>query len=543
MSSRARQQPFEQRSEPGTLRRVQWLFWAYHLLVSSLLAFIFFFPDFPTQLGQYHPILFGWSIVFYLGAALTEGGLLAYYRALPVAIHTLLGLLIDTAVVLLLMHASGGIQSGLGMLLAVTIAFISLLMPGVTALLAAALASLGILAQELYATLLEPWIPTTYPQAGLLGASFFAIAILSHVPSRRIKERERLISQRELDLANLEQLNEYIIRNMQTGILVVDDLHTIRLMNESAWHLLGMPGAKPGNPLSQASAQLADLLSEWSDDPTFTSTPFCPLPNGREIKPGFSRLGIETSQGAVIFLEDVTAVTQQAQQMKLASLGRLTASIAHEIRNPLGAISHAGQLLQESQGIVAGDRRLLDIIETHTKRVNSIIESVLQLSRRGRAHPVEINMKEWVAHFVREFRDAKSLSLDTLSTRIQPESTVVRVDNTQLHQIVSNLCENALLHAEPSHGPLRIHLTGGITRETGGPYLDIIDNGPGIAPEALRHIYEPFFTTDSAGSGLGRYIAKELAETNRMRLEYIQEPGAGAHFRIGFPSYRILKAR
>ncbi|OQX30670.1 MAG: hypothetical protein B0D96_09220 [Candidatus Sedimenticola endophacoides] len=519
------------------------MFWTYHLLVSALLAFLFFVPGSSSQLGQYHPILFGWSIVFYLAAALVEGGLLAYFRALPVAIHTLLGLLIDIAVVVLLMHASGGIQSGLGMLLAVTIVFVSLLMPGVTAMLAAALASLGILAQELYATLLEPWIPTTYPQAGLLGASFFAIAILSHVLSRRIKERERLISQRELDLANLEQLNEYIIRNMQTGILVVDDLHTIRLMNESAWHLLGMPGAKPGNPLNQASAQLADLLGEWSEDPTFSATPFSPLPNGREIKPGFSRLGIETSQGAVIFLEDVTAVTQQAQQMKLASLGRLTASIAHEIRNPLGAISHAGQLLQESQGIPDDDRRLLDIIETHTKRVNSIIESVLQLSRRGCAHPVEIDMKEWVEQFAREFRDAKSLPTDALSTRILPERTVVRVDNTQLHQIVSNLCENALLHAEPPHGPLRIQLIGGITRETGGPYLDIIDNGRGITPEALRHIYEPFFTTDSAGSGLGLYIAKELAETNRMRLEYIHEPGAGAHFRIGFPSYRILKAR
>lgn len=184
----------------------------------------------------------------------------------------------------------------------------------------------------------------------------------------------------------MAQLNAYIIEHMNTGVLAVDQDLTIRLMNETAWYLLGMPSTKVGEPLERACNLLPDMIRDWRKDTRGTAPLFRPQLGGAELKPAFAPLGVE-SGGILIFLEDSAGVTQQAQQLKLASLGRLTASIAHEIRNPLGAISHAGQLLAESPDLNGADQRLTEIIKANSKRVNTIIETVLQLSRREQARP------------------------------------------------------------------------------------------------------------------------------------------------------------
>ncbi|MES9845324.1 MAG: ATP-binding protein [Candidatus Sedimenticola sp. 6PFRAG5] len=513
-------------------------FFAYRLLIASLLAMVYFSKIGPTILGQYNPSLFGTTSVIYLGFVIAGGLLLNLLPRMSMQNQAMIMVFTDIVLITILMHASGGIQSGLGMLLAVAIAVGSLTMQGVTALLVAAIASLAILTQQIYTQFYIDVSVTAYTQAGLLGASFFAIAILAHVLSQRLRESERLVSQRDFDLANLEQLNEYIIRNMLTGILVVDDEQKIRLINESAWHLLGMPDANPETPLNQTSPELAQQVGNWRTDPDFHPNNFRAVPNGRELKPGFSRLGTEEKFGAVIFLEDAATITQQAQQIKLASLGRLTASIAHEVRNPLGAISHAAQLLGESPEMADTDKRLLGIVETNCTRVNSIIENVLQLSRRSRSRPEDIKLKPWLEKFISEFQLTQELETGNIQLLIDPEQTIVRVDPSQLHQIVSNLCENAVIHYKEEKSTLRLNLTGGMTRESGGPFLDIIDNGTGIGSDDLKQIFEPFFTTVNSGTGLGLYIAKELCESNRLRLEYLTTPSGGACFRISFPSFR-----
>ncbi|MET0085962.1 MAG: ATP-binding protein [Sedimenticola sp.] len=518
-------------------RRILQYFFAYRLLIAGLLTLMFFSNSGPALLGQQHPVLFGTTVVIYLGFVTANGLLLNLLHNTSLQYHALMMVATDIALITILMHASGGAPSGLGMLLAVSIAVGSLVMHGITALLLAAIASLAILAQQIYTQLYVDPALTAYAQTGLLGASFFAIAILAHVLSQRLKESERLVSQRDIDLANMEQLNEYIIRNMRTGILVVDAEQKIHLMNESAWHLLGMPEGRRGSPLEQASQELAQQIAQWQSDSEFEFRNFRPLPNGRELKPGFSRLGTEDDQGTVIFLEDAASITQQAQQIKLASLGRLTASIAHEIRNPLGAISHATQLLGESPELPGTEQRLLGIVETNCGRVNDIIENVLQLSRRQRSRPEEIQLKSWLEKFIAEFQLAQQLAPENIQLTIEPVETIIRADPSQLHQILGNLCENAVVHYKEERSMFRLKLIGGMTRESGGPFLDIIDNGPGIDRESLRQIFEPFFTTVNAGTGLGLYIAKELSESNQLRLEYLPIPAGGACFRISFPNF------
>ncbi|MCW8890673.1 MAG: ATP-binding protein [Sedimenticola sp.] len=511
------------------------IFFYYRLAVATLLGVLFFGKFGPSLLGQSDPGLYALAVIIYIGLVVASGVILYAPPTLSLNQQAFLMVFVDICAITLIMHASGGISTGLGMLLAVSIASSSLITRGAYSGLEAALASLFILSEQVFSHLTQAFETTAYTQAGLLGTLFFAIAILAHALSRQLKTSEALSSQRKLDLANMEQLNDYVIQHMLTGIIVVDNKSTIRLMNESAWYLLGMPECGNGSPLEQACHKLAVQLHEWDPEQHKAAVPFKPTSGARELTAGFSMLGENNKGGAVIFLEDTATVTQQAQQMKLASLGRLTASIAHEIRNPLGAISHAEQLLKESPDIPPADHRLIDIISTNTKRVNEIIENILQLSRRGRSLPKEFLLKPWLEQFTGELARTLNLPDGVIKLQIEPDSTLIRTDPSQFRQVFVILCENSIKHFDKTPDVLRIQISGGITRESGGPFVDIIDNGPGIEPETVRQMFEPFFTTQNAGTGLGLYIAKELCEANRLGLDYVPIPSGGSCFRITFP--------
>jgi len=210
-------------------------------------------------------------------------------------------------------------------------------------------------------------------------------------------------------------------------------------------------------------------------------------------------------------------MAQQAQQLKLASLGRLTASIAHEIRNPLSAITHAGQLLDEAEQINPADRRLTEIIQTHSKRVNTIIENVMQLSRRQQTHSEELNLGRWLRDFYQEFCHDNPGSADIMNIHLYPENIMVRFDSSQLTQIVTNLCKNSIRHCRASDAPW-ILLRAGLSDDGNRPFLEITDNGPGVADEDINKLFEPFFTSANEGTGLGLYIARELGESNQTQL-------------------------
>ncbi|RCX29872.1 sensor histidine kinase [Thioalbus denitrificans] len=511
----------------------------YRLLLALILSVLFFSGMGPNFLGSHQPWLFGWLsgayVLFALATVITIRRQRPGFRE-----QTTLQVLMDIAVITLLMHASGGVTTGMGMLLVVNVAGGSLLLPGRHAFLFAAMASLAILAEQFYADLFRIFSTTAYTQSGILGAMLFAGAFLADGLSRRARASEALAAQRGVDLASLERLNEHIIQHMQSGIIVVDPELRIRLMNNAAWYLLGLPASVEGQRLGQVSAQLDVQLRRWLLDHEYQPVSFRVAPTAAELMPRFTALGSGGGSGNLVFLEDMARTSQQAQQLKLASLGRLTASIAHEVRNPLGAISHAAQLLGETPDLQAGDQRLIEIIGAHTRRVNEIVESILQLSRREASHPEVLDLKSWLAAFSEEFSLQHALGPGHLFLSIRPPETRVLIDATQFRQILTNLCENSLRYGRPPDGHYQLVLQGGITRETKGPYLDIIDNGPGIDPEVAFQIFEPFFTTDrTGGTGLGLYIARELAEANRARLDYIPVPTGGCCFRILFADPRI----
>ena len=508
----------------------------YRLTLAGLLTVLSVTESKLHVLGSSHPDLFTYTCISWLLASIAFSFALRH-RWLPSQMQLNIHMLTDIITITMLMHASSGITSGLGVLLVVSIGSGSLMASRRIAVLYASIATIMLLGEQGYSSLYETG-KAYYTHSGILGATLFATSLLANALARRVVESEALVAKHSIDLANLEQLNEYIIQHMQTGILVIDAGNKVRLMNESAWLMLNMPEAFTGKPVTRASADLAGQLESWQENNAYVTHPFRSSPTSPTILPKFAQLGSKGDSGVLVFLEDMSATAQQAQQMKLASLGRLTASIAHEIRNPLGAISHAGQLLSESPKLDTGDRRLTQIMLDHAMRMNTIIENVMQLSRRDRAEPVLFDLQSWLEDFVEEFIRNENIESELLAITSHVVDLKIRMDPSQLHQVVWNLCRNGLRHSADYPGVPKVELQAGQQEETHTPYLDIIDHGSGIEPEKAEHIFEPFYTTEAKGTGLGLYIARELCEGNQARLDYIPVPEGGCCFRITFADPR-----
>lgn len=501
----------------------------YRLILAGLLALLALTGRVPQPFGDYIPHLFAWTSYAYVAFALLAGS--AVSRRVP-ALQTQVYLQVigDIVFITLLMHASGGIESGLGMLMVVSIAAGGLLTAGRTAGLFASLATIALLFEQSYLLFSVPNAQISYPQAGMLGATLFATAALAHTLARRVRESEALAARRGVDLANMAQLAQYIIENLQTGILVVDAHNHVRLINSTARARLGGSASQETHLFSLAP-ELYQQLTDWRVGKT-GSARVLELNDVQPLLPRFMPLGEDRYEAVLIFLEDAGAAAQQVQQLKLASLGRLSASIAHEIRNPLGAISHAGELLGESPALEAADQRLIRIILDQSKRVNTIIESVLQLGRSGAAMPESFQLMPWLKRFVTEFGTTMAITPDEIAVRKPDSDATVRFDPGHLHQLLWNLCQNALRHAPTERAP-KVELI--VSRGAdGATVLDVRDHGPGIAAEMRPHIFDPFFTTDPKGTGLGLYIARELAEYNRAKLLCIAPADGGTQFRILF---------
>lgn len=506
----------------------------YRLVLAGLFATAYFAGPVPPEVfGMYAPRLFETVCLSYLTFAVI-GALAHQFRWPGFASQVYIQILADIVAITLLMYASGGIESGLGVLLVISIAGGSLLLPGRLAILFAAVAALAVLLEQAVVTLAHAGTGGTFTQAGILGAAYFATAIIAYFLARRIRESEALAAQRGADLANLERLNETIIRHLDAGVLVVDHGNRIRLINEAAHQLLGIQGKRAITSLNAASAELADRLRRWQEQPAAEPETFRPLAQRSSVQPRFTRLGSGARSGILVFLHDTAELAQKAQQMKLASLGRLTASIAHEIRNPLGAISHAAQLLGESATLAKDERRLTEIIGAQAARVNTIVENVLQLSRGKPSRSEPIRIAAWLHAFAAEFAGTHHLAPACVRVAATDTAMEIRLDPTHLHQVVWNLCENALQYGNAGRATPQVDLRTGRDPASGEPYLDVIDPGPGIPPDIAQQIFEPFFTRSTRGTGLGLYIARELCELNQASLDYRatgEEPGC---FRIAF---------
>jgi len=447
----------------------------------------------------------------------------------------------DIVLLTLLMHASMGLESGVGLLLLVAVAGASLMLGLRLTVLFAALATIAIGIEVNWSFLTEGewvanrWNTEGYTQMGLLGIGLFATAGLTQMLGQRLRATEALAQQRGVDLANLAEVNDLIIQRMHSGVLACDRDGKVHMLNKTAHSFLGVPAQASDKPLlSELSPELDEQFRQWREKTPGSGRSIIRSRAGYALLPRFVPVGERRDDsGVLVFLEDTAVLKQQAQQLKMAALARLTASIAHEIRNPLGAISHAAQLLDETAIKEGEEARLLRIIQDQSRRMNVIIENVTQLARRDKVNPVRLQLAPWIGEFIRQF---------TLTGKHPPEmfqtlgvsNHAVCVDPEQLQQVVGNLCQNALRHSPAFSGQALIAFKTGHDSDN-RPYLDAIDWGSGVPAEIVDNIFDPFFTTTPKGTGLGLYIARELCESNGARLEYFPgDKGLGSRFRVTF---------
>jgi two-component system sensor histidine kinase PilS (NtrC family) len=464
---------------------------------------------------------------------LTLNLLLAFLIRKPDKRAQLFGVaLLDIAMLLLLFYAAGGFSSGLGNFVVIAVAISNTLLRKRYGVALAALAAIGMLYITIYLGLIFPDRPAFYLQTGSLGALGFALAVLVQALNRRLRVSERLAAQQAIDLADLQALNAQIIERMRTGVLVLDEQLNILLANQHARIALGEERLE-GKGIDRLFPGLVEQIDRWKQNPTLRQSSVSAPAVGLTLQPAFIALQRSGSDQILVFLEDASRVTQQAQQMKLASLGRLTASIAHEIRNPLGAISHAAQLLQESEEMDSADRRLTQIIQQHSRRMNHIIEDILQLSRRRQSLPQLVDLKYWLHRYAAEFRETAGPDR-TLHIQAEGSGLLTRMDANQLTQVVNNLVQNGLRYSAQKNGKAQVWLRLYRNFKSELPVLDVMDDGEGVSEIQLSNLFEPFYTTESEGTGLGLYISRELCESNQARLDHQPREEGGTCFRITF---------
>ena len=507
------------------------------LLVAVMLLGVFFAGGDPRLFGDRYPALFSATAAGYLVFSVVSG-LAIRQRWVSAGLQALAQITVDIVAIVVLMHASGGITSGLGGLLVVFLGAGSLVLPLQAPVIFAALAALAVLGEQFFSQLAGVTDTGNFPAAGILGAIIFAISTAVRPLARRIQMSEALARQRGVDLANLSELNEYIVQHLRESIVVVDADNNIRLINGSAAQLLGAPEHCDGMPLHKASEDLAEYVTGWRSDharKSHTEFTMIAADDSARLTAHIAPLdkSDERSGPILIFLEDSSIMNARVQQSKLASLGRLSASIAHEIRNPVGAMSHAGQLLAESDRLTDDEKRLTEIIQTHAEHVSHIIDNVLQLSRRESSHPERFQLESWLDDFAQEFTRTLELQAGEVAVAKVAENLEVRMDPSHLRQVLWNLCDNAVKYAGETGGVL-VELQAGRMQRTGRPYLEVLDQGHGVDPVNVDKIFEPFYTDRSGGTGLGLYISRELCELNRATLVYEGRAQGGSIFRIVF---------
>ncbi|MGD9662673.1 MAG: PAS domain-containing sensor histidine kinase [Porticoccaceae bacterium] len=521
----------KERFSTGLLR----IYLYYRFLLALLLVVAIGANAVPEIFGGLVPSLFQSTAISYLVIAVITLGFYQLQKHSLKQSQLLATLIADIAIQTLLMYSSGGLGSGFGYLMLVTVAAGSIFFSGQLAVLIPAIASICIIVESILSAALFDRPQANILPAGVLGLLlFFTSLLFSRLSKALVVAQEIAASESELS-AELEELNHLIINRMRTGIVVIDDSGLIHQINNAAQELLGDSHIfRIGNSISGESGLLKRLI-HWKQNPAQKTLPFISQRGNTELQASFARLEQSDNPRTIIFLEDFRAAAHEAQQLKLASLGRLTASIAHEVRNPLGAISHASELLAEIRETDKVSTRLTEIIETQVKRVNHIVESVLQLSRQHNHQPQRIKIHPWLEHYLNTYlqghREKPKIAVKILEDSID----AVTFDPVHLQQILNNLLDNGLRYSAEATGLAEAEIIVSRHPDKDIVYLDVCDAGVGVPADDRSKLFEPFFTTSSGGSGLGLYICRELCAMNFATIQYQPPRGKSkGFFRITF---------
>lgn len=526
------QQIAEQQNQQQNLTLLK-IYSGYRLLLSLALLGSFLVFEENRIVGNVKPVLFLYASLAYLIInCISILSILPRQKNLSKQ-SLFVTFFIDIVAIIAIADSTGGVKSGLEILLVVIVAGSSIMLTGQIATLLTALASLFMLA-DTYRLIEQTHLSSSSVfHTGILGFVLFGTNFFIQTLVQRIRKSQLQAEVNAVEAQRQQQLNQLIVQRMQTGIIVCDSQGFISTLNQSAKELL-LDRDNTTESLYELPPTLKTQLKHWLKSPQQRLPSFKIENSSIDIQANFSALNSE--EEILIFLENNQKLSARAQEIKLASLGRLTASIAHEIRNPLSAISHSAQLLKESPQLDEGDKKLSHIIEKHCKRVNQVIENVLQLSRRSTPTPDTLNLQDWLRQFIDDYKSTRQSCNIALITPSQ--ECLTTVDFSQLQQVLTNLVDNGLRYSQQNTGQPKLTLLLDNDSVNQLPYLDIIDEGKGINEQQRNHLFEPFYTTEAQGTGLGLFIAREMCEANQIRIHYLFNNEQKSCFRLHFPHHQ-----
>ena len=525
-------------ADPGSPQRRELYFFAlFRVLEAGILGLVAFSPIGLQLIEIDRPALLKLATASYLAIS---GVLLVTSRHPDFRLRrqTAVGLVADLLALGAALFAINGGESGIAMFMVFNIGAGALILTPAASLGFAITAALVLFSEYFYNRLFNDSSGTRVAETMMFSITYLGTALFCQQLRRQLSESEALAERRGEELANLAELNELVIRRMRTGVLVVDGSHRIRLANEAAWTLLGTP-SPDRRELADVAPALHDSLWQWRRGRAEVPKAMVLREGGPEVLPRFVAPS-QTDRLYLVFLEDSRVYSSRAEELTLVSLGRLSASIAHEVRNPLAAISYAAQLLDESEDLPEADRRLLEIIHSQCQRMNGIVQNILGLARQERTMAEPVDLGPFARRFVEEYRQNHPLETDILRWIPPYRPIVTMVDPQHLHQVLTILVHNALTYGREPGKPAQVAVSVRRDADKPGTFLEVIDRGPGIPPTVAQRIFAPFYTTSEHGTGLGLYIAQQLCEANQSVLSFEPVPGGGSCFRICLPPEQSL---
>ncbi|AEG94563.1 sensor histidine kinase [Ramlibacter tataouinensis] len=389
-------------------------------------------------------------------------------------------------------------------------------------------------------------------QAGLTGFGYFALALLANQLAVRLarEEKRARLSQRAARLQ--AQVNELVIETLGDGVLVLDITGSVHAANPAAREMLGCTDLPVGRPfalgarrewvrlldLAQLTFQMHEARRGEISLPTAAGQPRRIRVRTRLAAPGRT-LGENL---CLVFLEDLREMEARLRTEKLAAMGRMSTAVAHEIRNPLAAITQANALLEEDLAD-PGLRQLSGLIRQNAQRLSQIVEEILNVARvqqPGAAAPVlalDASVDQACRDWAQQTRSGERLQLSLHAPNLQ-----VQFDEDHLRRILVNLLDNALRYAGQQPDSLQVATSSDGAQAA----LSVWSDGPPLEPGVQRHLFEPFFSSESRSSGLGLYICRELCERHGAQIGYRRSCIPGAASREGnefFVSFRLTHGR
>lgn len=496
----------------------------YRVFLAAFLLMLFFFTK-SSGLGENNPTLFVYSLGAHLVLLCSTLVFPSFLRS-PDPLYQSFPFVLDLLVLVLVIHSSGSLSSSLTALVFVTVATAGMLLQARYALLIAALAALALMFEQFYYGLSDGNVGPTIPTAaGLLGIALFGVALAMRNVATRLERSETLTHQQNLAIQRLEKLNEQVVAHMLTGIIVFDNHLKVQLANRSA-NTYTQSQLAAGDPLPST---ILHAYEEWQHNNSRHPSPIPATASRPELQIRFAPLDPVTT---VAFIENRTQLLQQAQSLKLASLGQLTATIAHEIRNPLSAISHASQLLEEG-GLQEDDKPMLHIIHRHVERINRIVSDVMSVSQGHSPEPEHIELNAFIKQLMQRWEE-QGLATHRIHIQIPHTEFYVIFDQHQLGQVLENLVVNALKYSDST---VTISAT---YQQDDIPQVIVSDKGEGVPKEQESRLFEPFYTLAKDGTGLGLFLSREHCQANQARLTYQNnEPGASFVITFSHPNKHL----